>query len=370
LNGGTILSAPKIVTVTWAGDPNADALEAFDDAIGGSTYWQTAVSEYGVGPATSGPTMHVRVTDPPPTTITDNAMEQFIATKVSAAPASGWPASDSQTIYTVYLSAATTLTSAQDGTDECNNFDAYHGEVRVSAALPHVVFAIIVQKCHDTQSALEYSTQSGSHELAEAATDPHPYTDVGLSGFDPDHLSWELFNLRDDENGDACEYYDDAYYTETGSLSYSVQRLWSDRSAAAGHNPCVPQANPYYSVTAVDTEEIMVIPPDNTTSQKTHGFHVPVGAQKSFTVGFYSDAPLPGPDNGWDIEAVEGDASITPPPGNMTLSLDKTHGKNGDTAQVTVTINALGKGNAQLLTIISKRKDLPHHYMPILIGAY
>jgi hypothetical protein len=311
--------------------------------------------------------MHLRITDTAPTTITDDAMEHYIATKVSGAPASGWPVSDSQTIYTVYLPAGTTLTSAQDGSDDCNSFDAYHSEIKASTALPHVVFAIIVQKCH---AALADSTQSASHELAEAATDPHPWTDAGLSGFDAQHLSWDLFNVRQNENGDACEFYDDSYYTETGSLPYSVQRLWSNRSAAAGHNPCVPQADAYYNVTALDTEDIMVTPPDDTTPQRTHGFRVPVGAEKSFTVGFYSDAPLPGPDDGWDIEAVEGDASNMPEPGNMTLSLDKKHGKNGDTAQVTVKINALGKGTGQLLTIVSKRKDLPHHYMPILIGAY
>lgn len=40
-NGAPTLSAMKVVTLTWDGDPFADALEAFGDGLGGSPYWKS-----------------------------------------------------------------------------------------------------------------------------------------------------------------------------------------------------------------------------------------------------------------------------------------------------------------------------------------
>jgi hypothetical protein len=59
--GGTLLTSPKIVTVTWQSDPNASTFEAFGDKIGASSYWKTAVGQFGVGAATSGTANHVRI---------------------------------------------------------------------------------------------------------------------------------------------------------------------------------------------------------------------------------------------------------------------------------------------------------------------
>src|SRR4051812_35730517 len=45
-NGGGVLKNPKIVTITWPGDTNADGLEAFGDNIGSTKYWAAVTAEY------------------------------------------------------------------------------------------------------------------------------------------------------------------------------------------------------------------------------------------------------------------------------------------------------------------------------------
>ena len=56
---------------------------------------------------------------------------------------------------------------------------------------------------------------------------------------------WNSFNLTGHaELGDLCE---GAYFIESSSV---YQRVWSNRAAAAGGDPCVPALNePYYSTT-------------------------------------------------------------------------------------------------------------------------
>src|SRR5262245_19949235 len=49
--GGPVYSSMVIVTVTWTGDPHAADFENFGDVLGGTNYWHTINSEYGIGPA-------------------------------------------------------------------------------------------------------------------------------------------------------------------------------------------------------------------------------------------------------------------------------------------------------------------------------
>src|SRR6185312_15117806 len=63
---GQTLASPVVVTITWDDDPLQSTWEDFGDKIGASTYWSTTTSEYGVGPAVSGPQYHVRLAGPAP----------------------------------------------------------------------------------------------------------------------------------------------------------------------------------------------------------------------------------------------------------------------------------------------------------------
>ena len=60
----------------------------------------------------------------------------------------------------------------------------------------------------------------------------------------------QLWAFLGGEVGDLCvSYRGDDSYTESG---YVVQRSWSNKAAAASHNPCVPapdpSSQPYFNV--------------------------------------------------------------------------------------------------------------------------
>ena len=364
--GGAMLGSPRVVTVTWASDPNAAAYEDFAEKLGASSYWQAAVGEYGVGPVRAASSDHVRLTTDAPATIADTDLESFIVDHVTAT--ADWPAPDDQTVYAVFVPEATNLTSGSAGKDACNSYEGYHSEHVSDDGSTHTLFAIIDEKCHDSsQAVLDYSTSVASHEIGEASTDPHTNSDTALTGFDDEHLAWEVFNSRQDENGDACEFYDDANTENASDLPYTVQRLWSNAAGAAAHDPCVPaDGSAYFNVTPLDQEDIsVVVPPKRTHETATKGYRIPVGKTKTFAVGFVSDGPV----DPWNIEALEGDGQSDVKSPRLEVSLDKSSGQNGEKAWVTVKVAQKGKRNGILLTIKSTRDGAAARYMPILIEA-
>ncbi len=365
-HGGAILSAAKIVTVTWAADPNQADLETFGDELGASSYWKTTVGEYGAGTAASGPANHVRIGTAPPTTMADTDFETFVSQQVSGAPTSGWPAYDPQTLYVLYVPATTLITS--DGADLCTTRGSLHDDIPVGND-PHVPFVVVDEHC--SNGDLGGITTDASHEIAEAVTNPHSLSDTAVVGFDSAHLAWRLLAGNDEEIGDVCESYSDASFKGSTDLPYSLQRLWSNASAAAGHSPCVPQSSePYYNVTPLSLEMLSVTVGSSTTPEAALGYEVPVGSTKTFEVGYYSDAPT----RRWSIQAAEGDG-MHPVSGSprLTLSVAKGTGQNGDKDTVSVTVNgggAAATGNAILVTIVSSAPGHTTHTMPVLIGAY
>jgi hypothetical protein len=79
-NGGPVLKAPLVVTITYPGETRAADFESFGDTLGATQFWAAVTSEYGVGPLTSGPGNHVRMRRSLPATMTADALQQMIAT--------------------------------------------------------------------------------------------------------------------------------------------------------------------------------------------------------------------------------------------------------------------------------------------------
>jgi hypothetical protein len=365
--GGTILTSPKVVTVTWQSDTNAAALQAFDDAIGASNYWKHSVNEYGVGPATAGG--HVVITAPSPNPWSDTALENWLIAELGNPAAHGFPAPDAETMYLVYTPANVTVTSG--GQDVCspsnaNGYSGYHSEVTVGANM-HVVYGLVVEKCNGMASVIDAATETGAHEIAEAATDPHVNSDTALIGFDTPHYVWEYWQGYQDEVGDACEYYPDAYYTEGADLPYAVQRLWSNKLAAEGHSPCVPvPTGAYFNVTPLTQETITATVPGEMMPTTMKGYRIAVGQTKTFSAGFYSDAPTVA----WALQGVQGDGFTSPMNPLLQITTDRPTGNNGDMVNVTVKVKrAPAMGTAVMMTLVSTQGMLSH-YMPIFIGAY
>ena len=363
--GGAVLTSPKIVTVTWNADPNQAALEDFGDKLGASAYWKLVAGEYGVGPATSGPANHVRVSTPPPATIEVIDLETWFSQEVQNAATNGWPAWDPQTSYVVYVPTATHLTSG--GADTCSLHASLHSEVSVGTN--SVTYVFIDENCHDSLSVLDGATSAASHEIIEDVTNPHPYSGKAYIGFDQAHLAWSLMDgEQDDEIGDTCEDLSDAIFRGPADLPYALQRMWSNASGGAGHSPCVPQSSePYFNATPLGQEMLNVLVGVAQTAATALGYRVPVGSTKSFDVSYYSDAPT----GLWYLTAVEGNGVTAASPSHVKLSLEHGTGANGQQDTVNVTVeSAPAGGNAILVTLVSSAQGHTTHYFPVLIGAY
>jgi hypothetical protein len=357
-NGGPVLAQPVITTVTWPNDPNVDKYEQFADQLGPTDFWKATTSEYGVGPALSDATHHVRLTTEAPAMISDTELSDFVAKQVGDVN-SGWPAPVGDAVYILYLSSATSL--MLQGSDACSQgVGGYHDSTVVNGK--PVAYAIVPQ----CGGSVGETTLSASHELVEAATDPYPQTQPAYVGFDDNHAAWDFFQQFQDETGDACEFYRDSTMSSTSSFPFVVQRQWSNASAKAGHDPCVPAAHgTYFNVTPLELEQIdLDLSALGGGKTKSKGYKVPVGQTKTIPLGFYSDGPMAD----WTIKAVEGGAMGTSQKGRVTLTLDKTTGQNGQKAFLTIKANVQGKTKAELISIVSTSNGVSH-YMPILVGS-
>jgi hypothetical protein len=358
--GGPVLKKPEIVTVTWNSDPNAATFEQFGDVIGASQYWKAVTSEYGVDLAVSRAANHVRITTAAPKSLSETDIETFIGSRVTTA-GSGWPAPTENSVYILYIPAQTQV--LLEGQETCGQgVGGYHSDI--SAGGRSLAYAVVPQ-CGDVND----STLSASHELAEAATDPYPQTKPAFSGFKPEHLAWDVFQTFESENGDACEFYQDAFLGagET-DLPFAVQRQWSNARGAAGHHPCVPApAVPYFNIAPLQMEDFTAdLSSIGGGRSKTKGYVVGLGETKSISLGFYSDQAR----SPWRITAIEG--GIVPllgDNGSVSLTLDRTMGQNGEKANLTIKVNKRGVTKTELISIVSNDGQEEPHYLPILIGT-
>ena len=364
--GGPVLKNPVLVTVTWAGDPNAAFYEAFGDTLGSSQYWATAESEYAIGPASSGAANHVSIATPAPSSMnTDdfvNLIEQSVAASDGGAPGA-WPPPTPNTMYLVYPPVSTTL--VLEGEPFCGG--AYHDSIPIGSG--NVAYAVMGSCAGGTSG----TTLSASHEIGEGSADPYPSVVPAYLGFDQAHFAWDVMQSYQDEIADACEFYTSStYYDTEPGFSYTVQRIWSDKNAMAGHNPCQPADTPvYYNTTLVAPEDITVDDHENggSTKMATKGIGILPGQTKTFPIGFYSDGPTPGP---WTIIVHDtnplaglGDRNN----GQFSATLDKTTGQNGDIANLTVTVTTAGDLNSELIVVESRLGVQPSHFYPVLIGS-
>jgi hypothetical protein len=359
--GGPVLSNMRLVTVTWPGDENAAVFEAFGDAIGSSSYWRQINSEYGVGGVQSGAENHVRLTSAPPAAMTDGQIRSFLGTQIGASP-SALPPPTSQTLYALYLSKQTTL--MYGNIDACMaGVGGYHNETTANGV--RFAYAVLPQ-C----PIFGYGNvlMSASHELNEAATDPFPGTNPAYDSFDADHLAYSYFNQQQEEVGDACEFFPSSFYMETDpSFSYYIQRQWSNASARAGHNPCVPAvAQAYFNLT-VFPEQLDTLA---VAGQQTKGFKAMIGQPRTFQVGFFSDRATARP---WSIQAnvpttipIQNRGGMDVANGTADVVIDKTSGVNGEKAYVTVTPKTWNASGMIYLELVSTYGA--SHYLPLLIG--
>jgi hypothetical protein len=260
--GGPIITAPNVVTVTFAGDGMATQLASFGATVASSAYWDAVRAGYCIGTSCigDGPAgTAVALTTAAAASYTDTVQPGGASTLQTALAAliSGntLPAPDDNTIYVLYFPATTTVTL--DGAASCNSFDGYHNSMMVGT---QAVAYAVVNECPAPMmtpviTTLQNTTITGSHEVAEAASD-------SSNGFYLDTnnpATWGWNDILGGEIGDLCVDQFGLGLDETTEGGFTVQRIWSINNASAGKNPCVPipSGEVYFNAYTADSVVVM-----------------------------------------------------------------------------------------------------------------
>jgi hypothetical protein len=341
-NGGGVMAAVKVVTVTFDGDSLRQTLESFGDTIAESSWW-TAVSAGYCSPSGStncigkgSTSVHVHLSAQPAASYDDSSqggssgMTQFLAAHVADG---SLPAPDANTLYVLYFPDTTTITL--DGTQSCavGGFSGYHKSAAVTppgGSQVSAVYAVVPRCTLEGKTLDEAVTFSASHEIIEAATDPF-VTDnaVGYYLMDP---AW---NLLGGEVADLCLDLAGEGLDTTTENGFTVQRSWSNESARASHNPCVPipQGEVYFNLA----------PELAPSGQSSAYVQLAVGESATFDAMAFSDGPI---DN-WTLKGIDF-AALSGGTASLSFAFDTTVANNGTKVKVTVTLNKDAQTNASL----------------------
>jgi hypothetical protein len=332
--GGMAMATVNVVPIFFTGDDDYRVETVkFLNQLATSDYWPATTHEYGVGPMTILPT--VITTDAPPTT--DSGLQTWVQTMADGTHA-GWPAADASTIFAVFLPNGAVV--SEGGSTSCVDYGAYHNE-GMTAGGQAVIYALM-PRCGGA-SVLDSLTVATSHELVEAATDPLPFSAAAFASLDDDHFVWN--QIPGAELGDMCEYVGGASARIVGL--YEVQRTWSNASAAAGHDPCVPaRTTPYLGVAPVLDDTVTLTfggGGGGGGMVTTKGVTIPVGMSKTIEVDLFTD----GPTADYTVAAVDVASALRGRPTELTFAWDKTTGHNGDKLMLTITHVAGGRRGSE-----------------------
>jgi hypothetical protein len=333
--GGPVQSAPHIYTVTFGTDSMAAAYLAFDDSIVASDWWTTVTAGYGISAGTSGGAIAL------PDTVSNKTLDEdidIIPMIQSLVAAGTFPTSDVNALYTIYFPLSTSITL--DGATSCSGFGAFHDSAPLTtdAGVVYVAFAIIPD-CGG------FSTDAVSHEIIEAATDPHPTTSMTP----PTPSTWYLYDDAwtlgpgGGEVADLCEGRPSA--TQGGN---AVTKVWNNVAAMGSHDPCVPQTDGEIFYSAAVPTQVLTNLPDPTggggPNYSADGFIVmQPGAVKTVDVVVFSEAALP-----HDVALVVGSEQagqtdpmdLAPLGAGITATLSQATGHNGTHVTLTVTVDS------------------------------
>jgi hypothetical protein len=323
-SGGRVVLHPKLVPVVFASDPLAADVDTLFAAFATTTYWGDMVAEYGIAkPVAQAP---IHVTDTLPASVTDVDVGNFLAGKLDGTHPE-FAAPDEDTFYVLIYPPGTAITLTGYGTS-CKEFHGYHDEVALPSKLT-VPYAV-VSRCDSIPEApvtgVQYVSAVMSHEILEGLADPFPFTGPAFQSTDDDHLAWMF--ITGGEIGDMCALQGDAFVTPA-DFPYSVQRMWSNAAAKAGHDPCIvqPKGEPYFNAAPVMPDAVSFT--YDGQSGTTRGVKIPIGQSRTIELDLFSDGKTSAP---FSVRALD-------PTGknNLTFALDRSQGVNGEKLHLTIT---------------------------------
>jgi hypothetical protein len=331
--GGPVLTAPQVVTITFPGDGNASALEAFGATAANNTWWDTVRQGYcetgsktacvGIGP--KGTSVEIPTSPGATYADTNDGSPSSLKDYITSLLASGAiPAPTDQTILVFYFPGSTALSF--QGLANCTDFGGYHNSMTYAGT----TFAFVVMsECLPPQGSnlnmTQYLTFGASHEIIEAATDPFltpQTTGFYLNFADANILPWN--NVFGGEAADMCLDLTLHDQDEANEGGFVVQRVWSNAEAAAGHDPCVPESGAtYFNVAPAASAQIV---------------EVEVGKTVTFEATPFSDAPMAD----WYVEGIDTSGTSSNASPYLTITLNgaaQVTTNNGKKITVAVTLN-------------------------------
>jgi hypothetical protein len=333
--GGPVLANPRVVPIFFAGDAAMQAqVEGFLHALAASSYWHATTSEYGIGDLVIEPS--IVASDAPFTTT--NELEDWLRSRFDGTHPE-WTYNASA-IYAVYLPDGVQLSNPAGVT--CQAFNSYHLEV---AGNPKIIYAVMA-RC---AGGLDQLTVSSSHEFIEASSDPFSFTQGAYQELDAEHEV--MLFTPGPELGDMCQYLPTAAQRIVDN--YRVQRTWSNLSAAAGHDPCVPTLSTPYRGAAPITHDDVIVGDGLGFTVMTKGVKVPMGTPQTIDVVLFSDAPT----EAFPVSAVDVAGSVQGQTPELSFSWDRTSGQNGDTLHLTITRLKNGAGGSSEFMIAVGEQD-------------
>jgi hypothetical protein len=350
---GPILSSPVFTAITFPGYDLTTEAQQFVSTVGTTGYWTTVVSEYGIGPATSMPPIAL-TTEQAPGMIDDSAVQTWLAGKLDGSAtnaAFGTPTDES--VYVIFYPTGTTVTL--QGLQSCveGGFGGYHNSVALTSgpwAGLNVAYAV-VPECSFQASTADQLTESASHELIEATTDPLPLTqNPAYAQTDQNDIVWEVL-LGGGEVADMCAQNPNADFVPAG-FATPVQRSWSNEAASAGHDPCQPSEAGVAYFNAIPNLNAMVTLTYEGQAIPTEGLRIPLQGKQTVEVDLYSD----GPTEDWTVSADDLSDVIGGGP-YLDFSWDQTTGNNGSTLHLTITVLAASPYGGQPFEIVSQNSS-------------
>lgn len=342
-NGGAVLAHPVIVPVTFDGDPLRANIEQAVATIGCTSWWRAFAGDYGVGDAIGGAPVHVA--SPPPAMADDSDIRKWILDHVTSG-ALAKP--DGNTVYALFYPEGATTT--YNGAESCKGFYGYHD---VTVVKGHYAPYMVVPRCGD----LGVTTAVLSHELAEAATDP---TLNGFANVADDDIAWEL--VRASEVADMCNTIGNGHIVPP-DFPFTVQRIWSNRAAFLGQNPCVPaDGTTWFAAVPVVSDRVGATLFGPTVTGR--GVRLTVGSSTTIDVRLESTAPT----GGWTVSAEDRGGSSESP--DLTFSFDKTFGREGDVLRLTITrVKANATFGASPFIVRSRANAQDHAWLAMVGDA-
>jgi hypothetical protein len=298
-NGG-VVHHPHIVTVTFPGNPDAARLAKFGAEVTNSPWWQAVSAGYCESPGDPATCVGTG-TDGGAYVLPFAPAEHYLDAMndgtgdlqpllLDAIAAAQLPEPVTETMYLVYFPSGVSVTMVMDGvhSESCQTFGAYHHALRVGGT--RAMYAIMP---HCPGFDLDTITVAASHEIIEAATDPWSIatsqangqaTGYALTPYNNDTQTWLRTQLGGGEVADLCNDFTGAQTDRVAMGEFTVQRSFSNVSAQAGHDPCVPQVGTYFNLVPAKGKSYVSLAPDQS---------------KSFFAFALADGPMP---QGWTLD--------------------------------------------------------------------